>query len=102
MELTFDVGIVGIVAAAAVAVILGIVVQLAGEARFGYEWVITGVAAFAGALVASEWIVAWQTFAPVHDGLAVVPALIGGVVVGVVVGGASRLVEARTLRANHS
>ena len=45
------------------------------------------VAAAIGALVASEFIVAWQALGPVVDGLALVPALAGGLVVGSCRGG---------------
>jgi hypothetical protein len=40
--------------------------------------------------VASEFIVAWRTFEPVWDGLALVPALLGGLVVGIIVEVATR------------
>ena len=38
-----------------------------------------------GALIASEFIVGWRTFDPAWDGLAIVPALIGGLVLGLIV-----------------
>jgi len=98
VELAFDLGVWGILLTAFMAVVYGFVVQLIGEARFSFEWVVTAIAAFAGALIASEWVVAWQAFEPIVDGLSVVPALIGGLVTGAVVGGATRLVETRTLR----
>jgi hypothetical protein len=43
-----------------------------------------------GALVASEFIVAWRTVEPVFDGLALVPALLGGLLLGIVVAVAMR------------
>lgn len=73
------------------AVIFGVALQLIGDAEFGYEWVVTAVAAFIGGLVASEFIVGWRAFEPMFGGLAMVPALIGGVVVGLVVEAATRL-----------
>ena len=46
---------------------------------------VDGVAAAIGGLIASEFILAWQASGPVFDGLALVPALIGGLLVGIVV-----------------
>lgn len=66
------------------AVIFGVVAQFIGHTRTGFEWLIDGVAFGIGALVASEFIVAWQAFEPVWDGLALAPALLGGLVVGIV------------------
>ena len=37
-----------------------------------------------GGLAASEFIVDWRAFAPVWDGLAILPALLGALVVGIV------------------
>jgi hypothetical protein len=42
--------------------------------------------------VASEFIVAWQAYGPMFDGLAIVPALVGGLFLGVVAEVATRLV----------
>ena len=73
------------------AVIFGVALQLIGDAEFGYEWVVTAVAAFIGGLAASEFVVDWRAFEPTFGGLAIVPALIGGLVVGLVVEAATRL-----------
>ena len=67
------------------AFVFGVIAQYVGEARTGYEWLGDAIAAGIGAFVASELIVAWRTFEPVYDGLALVPALIGGLVLGIVV-----------------
>jgi uncharacterized membrane protein YeaQ/YmgE (transglycosylase-associated protein family) len=72
------------------ALAIGVVAQFIGDARTGYEWIVVAIAAGIGALVASEFIVDWRAFEPVWDGLALVPALIGGLVVGVVVDIATR------------
>ena len=70
------------------------------EANTGYEWLVDGVAAFAGALIASEFIVGMRTFAPVWDGLALVPALVGGLIVGVIVELATRYLTGGTYTAH--
>ena len=96
MEFSIALGVLGWLALAVGALIFGAIAQFVGEARTGYEWLIDGVAAAFGALVASEFIVAWQTFEPVWDGLALVPALIGGLVVGIVVEVATRYLTGGT------
>jgi uncharacterized membrane protein YeaQ/YmgE (transglycosylase-associated protein family) len=85
MELAIDLGIGGWVLLIAGALVFGVVAQLVGETRTGFEWLVDAIGAGIGALVASEFIVAWQAFEPVWDGLAIVPALIGGLVLGMIV-----------------
>ena len=84
MELTTDMGALAILTLAVGSLVLGIVLHLIGDVEFGYEWVITSVAAFAGGFIISEWVVAFQSVGPVWDGMAVVPAIGGALVVGVV------------------
>lgn len=66
------------------AAVLGLIGQFAiPGARFGYEWIATGVGALVGGYVASEVInpTGWSD----AGGLLIVPALVGGVVLGVIV-----------------
>jgi hypothetical protein len=60
------------------------------------EWLVDAIAAGVGAIVASEFIVAWQAYGPMFDGLAIVPALAGGLVVGTIVEVATRLATGGT------
>jgi uncharacterized membrane protein YeaQ/YmgE (transglycosylase-associated protein family) len=92
MELSLSLGVAGWLALLIGAVVIGVVAQLIGEAESGYEWLATSIAAGIGALVASELIVGLRAFEPVFDGLALVPALIGGLVVGLIVAVAARTV----------
>ena len=85
MELAISLGLLGWIAVIVGALIFGVVAQLIGETRTGYEWFVDAIGAGVRAIVASEFIVAWQSWGPMFDGLAIVPALIGGLVVGVVV-----------------
>jgi uncharacterized membrane protein YeaQ/YmgE (transglycosylase-associated protein family) len=85
MELAMSLGLGGWIIVIAGAVVFGVAAQAIGEVRAGYEWLLDAVAFGIGAVIASEFVIAWQTFEPVVDGLALVPALIGGLVVGVVV-----------------
>jgi uncharacterized membrane protein YeaQ/YmgE (transglycosylase-associated protein family) len=96
MEFAISLGIGGWVVLAAGAAIFGGAAQLIGRAGTGYEWLATAVAALIGALVASEFIVGWQAFEPVWDGLALVPALVGGLVGGTVVEVATRYLTGGT------
>jgi len=96
MEFSIALGVLGWLALVVGALIFGVLAQFVGEARTGYEWLIDAIAAGFGALVASEFIVAWQTFEPVWDGLALVPALIGGLVVGIVIELATRYMTGGT------
>ena len=78
------------------ALVFGVVAQFVGETKTGFEWLVVAIGAGIGALVASEFIVAWQTFEPVWDGLAIVPAVIGGLVLGIVVEIATRYLTGGT------
>lgn len=78
--------------------LLGVLFQLIGEARSAYEWLLTGLAAAVGGFAASEFVVGWRTWDPLIDGLAIVPALLGGVSVGVFVEVAGRFLTGGTYR----
>jgi uncharacterized membrane protein YeaQ/YmgE (transglycosylase-associated protein family) len=75
-------GVWGAIVILAFGLLLGIAAQWYGEKHATNEWLITGVAAIVGAFVASEYLGAVSTYGPQFDGLAVLPALIGAVVVG--------------------
>lgn len=96
MELAVTLGIGGALALIVGAIVFGVVAQFVGETRTGYEWFVDAVGVGIGALVASEFIIGWQAFEPVFDGLALVPALIGGLVVGLIVEVTTRLVTGGT------
>jgi hypothetical protein len=90
MELAISLGLGGWILLIAGALLFGIVAQFVGHATFGFEWLVDAAAAGFGALVASEFIIGWQAFEPVWDGLALVPALVGGLVLGLIVAVATR------------
>ena len=92
MEFAIAIGFGGWIVLIVGALVFGVVAQFVGEVRSGYEWLVDAIAAGIGAVVASEFIVAWRTFDPAWDGLALVPALIGGLVLGVIVEVATRFV----------
>ena len=81
MDLSFDITPLGIVVLAVLAVIYALALTFVGDVRAGYEWVATSLATFIAAFVASEYL-AMQTFEPVWEGIALVPAIVAGLVVG--------------------
>jgi uncharacterized membrane protein YeaQ/YmgE (transglycosylase-associated protein family) len=85
MDFTITLGYGAWALMVAAALIFGIVAQYIGETHTGYEWLVDAVAFFAGALIASEFVTAWRTIEPVWDQMALVPALLGGLVLGIVV-----------------
>src|SRR4029079_9029334 len=72
------------------ALLFGVIAQFVGETRTGFEWLVDGIAGAVGARIGSEWIIATRTYEPVWDGLALVPAIVGGIVLGIVVELATR------------
>jgi hypothetical protein len=82
MDFTFDITALGMVVLIIGAAVYGVILNLFGEMDPApYGWVLTGVGAFLGAFAASEYI-GLDTFAPVWEGVALVPALVGGLLVG--------------------
>lgn len=96
MEFAITLGFIGWIALIVGALAFGVIAQLVGETRSGFEWLGDAIGFGIGALVASEFIVAFQTVEPIWDGLALVPALIGGLVLGVVVEVATRYLTGGT------
>lgn len=90
MDLAIVLGVGGWLVLLAGALLFGVIAQFIGDVRTGYEWLVDAVAAALGAVIASEFIISLRTFEPVWDGLAIVPALIGGLALGVVVELATR------------
>ena len=85
MELTLALGWGAWIVIVAAAVIFGLIAQFVGTTKTGYEWIVDAFAFGIGAVVASEFVLAWRGIEPVWDGLALIPAVLGGLVVGVVV-----------------
>jgi uncharacterized membrane protein YeaQ/YmgE (transglycosylase-associated protein family) len=90
MELAISLGFGAWLVLIGGALLFGVLAQFVGETRTGFEWLVDGIAVALGAVIASEFIISLRTFEPVWDGLAIVPALIGGLALGLVVEVATR------------
>ena len=99
MELAITLGLGGWLLLIGGALVFGVIAQFIGETRTGYEWLVDAIAALVGGLVASEFVISLQAYQPVFDGLALLPALLGGLALGVVIEVATRLVTGGTYNA---
>jgi hypothetical protein len=94
----WDVGMTALAATVLVigGLLLGAVPQFIGEATIGYEWVFTAVAVVAGGWLGSEAFGALSTWGWEFEGLFILPALLGGVVLGTIVDAVVRYVSGGT------
>lgn len=67
------------------AVVIGLVLQYIGDVTNGYEWSIAGLGAIVGGWLGSEALGTLSAWGPEWEGMFVLPALIGAVIVGFVV-----------------
>jgi uncharacterized membrane protein YeaQ/YmgE (transglycosylase-associated protein family) len=67
------------------AIVIGAIAHLVGEVRTGWEGPIAAVAALVGGYIGSEALGTFSTWGVVFQGLYILPALIGAVVLGVAV-----------------
>ncbi len=67
-----------------VGIVLGVAVQLTGVTRSGYNGVITGIAVVGGAIVAGQWLGSLSIWGLWFDGMYLLPALVGGVVLAAI------------------
>jgi uncharacterized membrane protein YeaQ/YmgE (transglycosylase-associated protein family) len=83
----WDVGMSGLAVLILIvgALLIGGVSQFIGEPRIGYEWLFSAAAVLIGGWLGSEAFGTASTWGPVFEGLYLVPALIGGVILGAVV-----------------
>ena len=83
----WDVGMSGYAALLLVvgAVLLGAVPQFIGEPKVGYEWIFPAIGVLVGGWLGSEAFGRLSTWGAEFEGLYVLPALIGGIVLGAIV-----------------
>lgn len=87
----------GLAVLAVGAVVIGVIGQLIGEVRTSFEWLPDAVAAFIGGFVASEMLGDLSKIGPEWEGVFLVPALVGAIVLAVVVDLLVRTVTGGTL-----
>lgn len=97
MQLDMGFGAFAVVIIAAL--VVGVVVQMYLNPKSAYEWLIAGIAVGVGAWLASEitwtqWFTGLTNLGPQWDGLLIIPAVIGGLVLGVIVTAVARMLEA--------
>lgn len=82
-------GVWAVILLLAGAVVLGTLIQglaLAfGQRAIAYEWLMAAIGAAIGGFIASEWLGAASTWGPAVDGMFVLPALMGAIILGAVV-----------------
>lgn len=83
----WDVGMTGWAVTALIvgAVIIGAILQYIGDVTIGYEWSVAGLAAIVGGWFGSEAFASASTWGPEWEGMFLLPALIGAVLLGFVV-----------------
>jgi len=100
MEFTFALGYLGAAILVLASVLIGILFYVIGDPQFNYEWLVTAVGAFIGGFVASEFVIAFQGWEPVYEGVALIPAVAGGLIVGGAVAGVTRFLTREPLTAS--
>lgn len=101
MELAFDMGLGAWVLVIGAGLAFGLVAQLVDDGMSLIGWFIDAVAFVFGAVLASEVITAFRTAGPVWDNVALVPALVGGLVFGLVAEALVRLIGGGVVRGSH-
>jgi uncharacterized membrane protein YeaQ/YmgE (transglycosylase-associated protein family) len=84
-------GIMAMIVLAAAAIAIGVIIQFTGTPRFGREWLMTAVGAVVGGFVATSYLGTLGAWGPTLDGMFVLPALIGAVVVAAIVAAIARM-----------
>jgi uncharacterized membrane protein YeaQ/YmgE (transglycosylase-associated protein family) len=97
MEFTLELGYLGAALLALGSIVIGVLFYVIGDPQFSYEWIVTAIGAFVGALVASEFFIDLKGWDPVYEGVALVPALVGALIGGGVVAGVTRFLTRNPL-----
>jgi hypothetical protein len=71
------VGTTGVVVLVVGAMLIGVVAQFVGRPRWTYQAAVTGLAAFVGGYLSSEYLSSAGAWGPTLGGLALLPALVG-------------------------
>ena len=101
MELAFDMGPGAWILVVGAAAAFGLVAQLVDDGMSLIGWFIDAVAFAAGAVFASEVVTSFRTVEPIWDSLALIPALAGGVLIGLVAEVIVRIIAGGVSRSSH-
>ena len=78
-------GILAVVVLLVAAVVIAYAGQSFGASTYAYEWVVVGIGAALGGFVAGTLLGPVSTWGPQFDGMYLLPAAIGAIVVAIVV-----------------
>jgi hypothetical protein len=92
MDFAITIGVLGWVLLVLGALAVGVVIALIGRGAGSYEWALNSVGAAVGAVIGSEFIVGLRTIGPAVDGVTVVPAAVGGIILAVVLAAIARFI----------
>jgi uncharacterized membrane protein YeaQ/YmgE (transglycosylase-associated protein family) len=73
------------------ALVIGAIAQFIGKPSVPFHWVIVAIAALIGGWIGSEALGAASTWGPAFEGLYLVSALLGAVILGVIVDVVARM-----------
>jgi uncharacterized membrane protein YeaQ/YmgE (transglycosylase-associated protein family) len=66
------------------ALLVGVIAQFIGDVKVPYHWAVVALAALVGGWVGSEALGTFSTWGPAFEGLYIVPALLGGLILGTI------------------
>ncbi len=81
------------------ALVLGFVVQMVGTPRFSYDWVLAAVGGAVGAFVAGQYLGVLTNWGPLYDGIFLLPAALGAIILAAAVEAVVRLTGPTTTTA---
>ena len=95
--MTLDMTVLAFAVVMLAALLVGVLVQLYLEPKTSYEWLITAIGVSIGAWFASEltwtqWF-SGTNFGPTWEGVLIIPAVIGGLVLGGIFEFVARTIE---------
>ncbi len=83
------------------ALAVSMLAQYVGEVAVGYEWSLTALGVLVGGWIGSEVLGAAGAWGPEWDGMYIIPAAIGGLVVGALVEMTARWTTGGTIAHRH-
>lgn len=101
MELAFDLGLGAWFLVVGAGAAFALIAQLVDDGMSLAGWLIDAVAFVAGAVFASEVLTAFRATGPVWDNLALIPALVGGIVLGLVAEALVRIIAGGVIHGSH-